>query len=133
MQWIAPSEKDTATDALEKRLWDAADQLRANNGLTSAQYSTPVLGLINCGSHPMQYQTALLLQRYFIALQPLPIKRSEESHGSSLRTRDLRFTNQARAIFEMLGVSNVFPVFSVKTGTCVHSIDSIASRCIGGF
>lgn len=46
MQWIAPSEKDTATDALEKRLWAAADQLRANSGLTSAQYSTPVLGLI---------------------------------------------------------------------------------------
>jgi type I restriction enzyme M protein len=46
MQWVAPSEKDTATDTLEKRLWDAADQLRANSGLTSAQYSTPVLGLI---------------------------------------------------------------------------------------
>ena len=46
MLWVAPSEKDTATDALEKRLWDAADQLRANSGLTSAQYSTPVLGLI---------------------------------------------------------------------------------------
>ncbi len=29
-----------------KRLWDAADQLRANSGLTSAQYSTRVLGLI---------------------------------------------------------------------------------------
>jgi len=46
MLWIAPSEKDTATDALEKRLWDAADQLRANSGLNAAQYSTPVLGLI---------------------------------------------------------------------------------------
>ena len=46
MQWVAPSEKDTATDTLEKRLWDAADQFRANSGLTSAQYSTPVLGLI---------------------------------------------------------------------------------------
>ncbi len=46
MQWIAPSEKDTATDTLEKRLWEAADQLRANSGLTSTQYSTPVLGLI---------------------------------------------------------------------------------------
>jgi len=31
MLWVAPSEKDTATDALEKRLWDAADQLRANS------------------------------------------------------------------------------------------------------
>ena len=31
---------------MEKRLWEASDQLRANSGLTSAQYSTPVLGLI---------------------------------------------------------------------------------------
>ena len=31
---------------LEKRLWDAADELRANSRLTSAQYSVPVLGLI---------------------------------------------------------------------------------------
>src|SRR6185436_8505511 len=46
MKWIAPSEKDTSTDTLENRLWAAADQLRANSGLTSAQYSTPVLGLI---------------------------------------------------------------------------------------
>src|SRR6266542_118393 len=46
MQWIAPSEKDTATNTLEKRLWEAADQLRANSGLTAAQYSTPGLGLI---------------------------------------------------------------------------------------
>ncbi|MCX6930861.1 MAG: hypothetical protein NT154_47810, partial [Verrucomicrobia bacterium] len=35
MIWIAPSEKDTATNTLEKRLWDAADQLRANSGLIS--------------------------------------------------------------------------------------------------
>ncbi len=46
MQWIAPSEKDVANDALEKRLWEAADQLRANSGLNAQQYSGPVLGLI---------------------------------------------------------------------------------------
>lgn len=46
MLWIAPSEKDLASDALEKRLWNAADQFRANSGLTAAQYSAPVLGLI---------------------------------------------------------------------------------------
>src|SRR5438552_4120098 len=46
MYWIAPSEKDAATDTLEKRLWAAADQLRANSGLTSQQYGQPVLGLI---------------------------------------------------------------------------------------
>jgi len=31
---------------IEKRLWDAADQLRANSELTAQQYSVPVLGLI---------------------------------------------------------------------------------------
>src|SRR5690606_28996882 len=30
----------------EQRLWSAADQFRANSGLTAAQYSAPVLGLI---------------------------------------------------------------------------------------
>jgi type I restriction enzyme M protein len=46
MIWIAPSEKDHDSEGLEKRLWAAADQLRANSGLTSQQYSQPVLGLI---------------------------------------------------------------------------------------
>ncbi len=31
---------------LEKRLWDIADELRANSDLKSSEYSTPVLGLI---------------------------------------------------------------------------------------
>jgi type I restriction enzyme M protein len=46
MRWIAPTERDAANESLEKRLWAAADQLRANSGLTAQQYSQPVLGLI---------------------------------------------------------------------------------------
>src|SRR5579863_6407110 len=46
MHWIAPSVKDTDNAALEKRLWDAADQFRANSGLKAQEYSAPVLGLI---------------------------------------------------------------------------------------
>ncbi len=46
MKWIAPAERDTASTALEKRLWDAADQLRANSGLKPQEYSGPILGLI---------------------------------------------------------------------------------------
>jgi type I restriction enzyme M protein len=46
MHWIAPSAKDTLTDTLEKRLWDSADQFRANSGLKSQEYSGPILGLI---------------------------------------------------------------------------------------
>src|SRR5579871_4338991 len=31
---------------IEKKLWDAADRLRANSRLKSSEYATPVLGLI---------------------------------------------------------------------------------------
>jgi type I restriction enzyme M protein len=31
---------------IEKRLWDAADEMRANSKLKSSEYSLPVLGLI---------------------------------------------------------------------------------------
>jgi Type I restriction-modification system methyltransferase subunit len=46
MHWVAPSEKDTDTAALEKRLWDSADQFRANSGLKAQEYSGPILGII---------------------------------------------------------------------------------------
>jgi type I restriction enzyme M protein len=46
LRWIAPPDKDTAAATLEKRLWDAADQLRANSGLKAQEYSGPILGLI---------------------------------------------------------------------------------------
>jgi type I restriction enzyme M protein len=46
MRWVAPTERDDANHLLEKRLWDAADQFRANSRLTLAQRSTLVLGTI---------------------------------------------------------------------------------------
>ena len=45
-RWIAPPEKDAAKSTLEKNLWDAADQFRANSGLKAQEYSGPILGLI---------------------------------------------------------------------------------------
>jgi type I restriction enzyme M protein len=45
MHWIAPSEKNDANGTLENRLWESADQFRANSGLKSKEYSAPVLGL----------------------------------------------------------------------------------------
>jgi len=43
---------------LEKRLWDAADELRANTGLTSQEYSRPVLGLIFLRYAEYRYELA---------------------------------------------------------------------------
>jgi hypothetical protein len=37
MRGVAPTEKDEANHALEKRLWAAADQFRANSGLKAGQ------------------------------------------------------------------------------------------------
>jgi type I restriction enzyme M protein len=46
MTWIAPTERDTASVTLEKRLWDATGQFRANSGLKAQEYSGPILGII---------------------------------------------------------------------------------------
>lgn len=46
MHWIAPSAKDKLNSTLEKRLWEALDQFRANSGLKAREYSGPILGLI---------------------------------------------------------------------------------------
>ncbi|MCG7990588.1 MAG: type I restriction-modification system subunit M [Candidatus Thiodiazotropha lotti] len=43
---------------LENRLWAAADQLRANTGLTSQEYSRPVLGLIFLRYAEYRYELA---------------------------------------------------------------------------
>ena len=47
MHWIAPSEKDTDNAALEIRLWDAADQFRANSGRYSQDCFGSILGIIS--------------------------------------------------------------------------------------
>jgi type I restriction-modification system DNA methylase subunit len=44
MQWIAPSEKDPRKSNAGKRLWEAADQLRANSGLTFGRIYEYFLG-----------------------------------------------------------------------------------------
>ena len=43
---------------LERRLWDAADSLRANSRLKSSEYSVPVLGLIFLRYADAKFQAA---------------------------------------------------------------------------
>lgn len=59
MQWIATTAKDAATATLEKRLWDAADQFRANSGLKAQEYSGPILGLIFLRFAEVRFATQL--------------------------------------------------------------------------
>ena len=48
---------------LEKRLWDTADELRANSKLKSAEYSIPVLGLIFPKHADYRFAAAEILTR----------------------------------------------------------------------
>ncbi len=65
MHWIAPSGKDSATDTLEKRLWDAADQFRANSGLKPQEYSAagPRPHLPALRRSPLQQPSARSLEK----------------------------------------------------------------------
>jgi type I restriction enzyme M protein len=96
MHWIAPSEKDTDNAALEKRLWDAADQFRANSGLKSQEYSAPVLGLI--------------LLRFAEVRFAARCAKLEKACGSEAEPRRGLF--ECRALMDAVGKS--------KKQTCVH-------------
>ena len=49
MHWIASPERDDVNAAMEKQLWDAADQFRANSGLKAQEYSGPIKGRSGLG------------------------------------------------------------------------------------
>jgi type I restriction enzyme M protein len=52
------SNKENGGDEFEKRLWETADQLRANSKLLPSQYSGPVLGLIFLKFADYRFQNA---------------------------------------------------------------------------
>jgi len=81
MQWIAPSEKDTATDTLEKRLWSAANQLWAGAGLKQSDYSEPILGLIFLRFAEVRFSARRA------ALLPSPSGRGTEGEGAVTSSR----------------------------------------------
>ena len=73
---------------LEKRLWEAADELRANSGLSAQEYSRPVLGLIF-----LRYAEAKFVQ----AKEEIG---AEQPGGSSRRRR----SSSRKAEFQERGV-----------------------------
>ena len=52
------SKSEDGVNEFEKRLWEAADQLRANSKLLPSQYSGPVLGLIFLKFADYRFQNA---------------------------------------------------------------------------
>ncbi|ADR35416.1 N-6 DNA methylase (plasmid) [Sulfuricurvum kujiense DSM 16994] len=64
-------------EALEKRLWSAADELRANSNLTASEYSRPVLGLIF-----LRYAE----YRYLIAKEAIESTQTSRRRGTDIKT-----------------------------------------------
>lgn len=72
---------------LEKRLWDVADELRANSDLKSSEYSTPVLGLIFLRYADYRFSK----QEKILSEKPAPAGLKQGSSSRSLlRSRDRR-------------------------------------------
>ncbi|MCT7964947.1 type I restriction-modification system subunit M [Laspinema sp. D1] len=70
---------------LEKRLWDAADQLRANSKLKPSEYSLPVLGLIFL--RYADYKFTQALQRYHTSDRPVAERERERVLSIPLQAR----------------------------------------------
>jgi type I restriction enzyme M protein len=80
---------------LEKRLWDAADELRANTGLTSQEYSRPVLGLIFLRYAEYRYELAKQRMADKAADAPEASTKRRRSRGGENGINDLKTAIQA--------------------------------------
>jgi type I restriction enzyme M protein len=91
---------------LEKRLWSAADELRANSKLKASEYSVPVLGLIF-----LRYAGA----RFDAAQQTL----QEEAEGRSSRRKGISKSDyQVRAVCARSSPSIGCSLRSKAASTC---------------
>jgi type I restriction-modification system DNA methylase subunit len=81
MHWIAPSEKDAATETLAKRLWSAADQLRAkvNDAMREIEKHNPQLA----GFLPKTYNlfTRALLKKRIKKVSEIPATVDYDAFG----------------------------------------------------
>ncbi|MBM2849397.1 MAG: Site-specific DNA-methyltransferase (adenine-specific) [Anaerolineales bacterium] len=80
---------------IEKRLWDAADELRANSKLKSSEYSVPVLGLIFL--RYADYKFTVAEQEIVGAMRASP-SRSTPSEASGRRRTVGKTDYQARGV-----------------------------------
>ena len=47
-------------EAIERRLWSTADNLRANSNYASNEYLLPVMGLMSLAIHPSHYSAIIV-------------------------------------------------------------------------
>ena len=101
MIWIAPSEKDTDNAALEKRLWDAADQFRANSA-SDARSSEQDLCRQLIESRAVDVMVAVGPNMFYTVTLPCTLWFLDKSKSRSSR-RESAQTSESGAAFRVIG------------------------------
>src|SRR5574341_2250229 len=85
------------TTEIEKRLWDAADELRANSKLKSSEYSVPVLGLIflRYADHKFAKAEAELVEAHSIPSGPAAPKGRRQISKVDYQARGVMYIPEA--------------------------------------
>ncbi|MDE3090577.1 MAG: SAM-dependent DNA methyltransferase, partial [Chloroflexota bacterium] len=78
---------------IEKRLWDAADRLRANSKLKSSEYSVPVLGLIFLRYADYKFTQAVETFRRNVSTRRAVGKYDYQARGVMFVPEEARFAN----------------------------------------
>ena len=100
---------------LEKRLWEAADQLRANSGLKSSEYSTPVLGLIFLKYADFKFSI---------------IKKELEKESKSGRVKVGKLNYQAKGVLYIPEKASYAYLLSLPEGSNIGSAVNTAMKLI---
>lgn len=99
MHWIVPSEKDAATETLEKRLWSAADQLPAkvNDAMSGIEKHNPQLA----GDLPKTYKlfTRAILGKRIKKVSEIPSTEDYDAFGRIDQYFLHEFASTSRGMF----------------------------------
>jgi type I restriction-modification system DNA methylase subunit len=93
------------TTEIEKRLWDAADELRANSKLKSSEYSIPVLGLI------------------FLRYADIKFARAEEELVGAQSSAPTAILREMEIILPPIELQNKFTEFISEIDALLQNID----------
>jgi type I restriction enzyme M protein len=81
---------------LEKQLWDAADDLRANSKLTAAEYKDPLLGLVLLRFAQNRYEEAKIYIEKNLSVNPRTGKKREATKEDYLGAGAIKLPEKAQ-------------------------------------
>ncbi len=107
---------------IEKRLWDAADELRANSKLKSSEYSVPVLGLIF-----LRYAD----HKFALAEREFAVETSRRDVSTTTRRRTVgKIDYQARGVLYLPDAARFSRLLALPEGADIGGAINDAMRAV---